>query len=200
MDTTVAANRDRTNNRLLQGLRFLFSLALIGPASVPALAAESSLDASPIIAIGVLGHDQGPASDHNEHGIDLNVEAQFAPLDFFGSPRPRLGATLNFIGDTSVAYAGLTFPLYTHSRWFLDGSINAAVHNGPLHKDPVSCQLYSDCGFGSRVLPLFGVDVGYRLNDRSAVSLYYDHMSHKWVLSGENEGIDHIGLRYLWAF
>jgi len=158
------------------------------------------MPASTVLAIGVLAHDQGPASDHNEHGIDLNVEAQFAPIRVLGSARPIVGGTFNFAGDTNSLYVGLDFPLYTSSRWFLDGSISAAVHDGPLHKDPAGCRENSDCGFGVRVLPRFGLDTGYLLDKGSAVSLFYAHMSHKWVVQGENEGVDFTGLRYLWTF
>lgn len=181
-------------------VRLLSCLALAGLLSGPLEAAEPAMSSWPVLSVGVFAHDQGPASDHNEHGVDLNLEAQFAPLDFFGSPRPHLGATLNLTGDTSAAYAGFDFTLYRISNWFLDASISAAVHNGPLHKDPVRCQQYSDCGFGSRVLPLFGAEIGYRLDNKSAISLYYDHMSHKWIIPGENEGIDHTGLRYMRSF
>lgn len=174
------------------------ALTLFGNTSLQA--AGPALPSRPELAIGLFAHDQGPASDHHEHGVDLNLEVQFAPLDFFASPRPHLGATLNLAGDTSIAYAGLTLPLYELSGWFLDAAISAAVHNGPLHKDPVSCQQYSDCGFGSRVLPLFAAEIGYRLDRKSAVALYYGHMSHKWIIPGENEGIDYTGLRYLLGF
>jgi lipid A 3-O-deacylase len=166
----------------------------------PAQAAEPAMSSWPVVAVGVFAHDQGPASDHHEHGVDLNLEVQFAPLDWWGSPRPQLGATLNFAGYTSAAYAGFDISLYRISNWFLDASISAAIHNGPLHKDPVGCQLESDCGYGSRVLPHFGGEFGYRLDKQSAVSLYYDHMSHKWIISGENEGLDHTGLRYMRSF
>jgi lipid A 3-O-deacylase len=176
----------------------LSGLALAALAGNPAQAGFA--DDSTLIAIGVFGHDQGPASDHNEHGIDLNLEVRFAPLDFFGSPRPHLGATLNFVGDTSIAYAGLTLPVYAYSNWFVNGSVSAAVHNGPMHKDPDGCVRHSDCGFGVRVLPLFSADIGYRLDDKSAISLFYGHMSHKWIISGENEGLDYTGLRYLRSF
>lgn len=178
----------------------IYLAASLAMAWLPVQAAEPAASSRPVVAVGVLAHDQGPASDHHEHGVDLNLEVQFAPLEFFASPRPHLGATLNFLGDTSLAYAGLDFTVYRIARWYLDGSVSAAVHNGPLHKDPVGCQLDSDCGFGTRVLPLFSAELGYRIDDRSAVSLYYDHMSHKWLISGENEGIDHTGLRYLLAF
>lgn len=186
--------------RMLRALCRMGCLALAGLANVPLQAAEPAMTSWPVAVVGVLAHDQGPASDHHEHGIDLNLEVQFAPLDFFGSPRLQLGATLNFTGETSAAYAGFDFALYRIAHWFLDASISAAIHNGPLHKDPVGCERDSDCGFGSRLLPLLGAEIGYRLDRKTAISLYYDHMSHKAVISGENEGIDHTGLRYMRAF
>lgn len=181
---------------LCRGLIGLALIALVAGQSAQA----ASPDDSPIIAIGVLGHDQGPASDHNEHGIDLNLEVQFAPLDFWRTPRPHLGATINFIGDTSVAYAGLTFPIYRYRNWLLDGAISAVAHDGPLHKDREGCRRDSDCGYGVRVMPRLGLELGYRLNEKSAVSLFYDHMSHYWIIDDENEGLEHAGLRYLFSF
>lgn len=179
--------------------RFLTSLLLAAAASTPLSVIAAQADAH-VVAIGVLGHDQGPASDHNEHGIDLNLEVQLSPLDFWGSPRPHLGATLNFVGDTSVAYAGLTLPIYRRSGWLLDGFISAVAHDGPLHKDKLDCRQDSDCGYGVRVMPRFGLELGYRLNDKSSVTLYYDHMSHYWIIDAENEGLEHAGLRYLFSF
>ena len=174
-----------------------WGLALTIGLNASVQAKEPGGHAERTLAIGVLAHDYGPASDHNENGMDLNLEAQFAPLDFFGSPRPHLGITANFNGDTSAVYAGLGFRFRETSQWFVDGLLGAAVHNGPLHKDPVRCTLYSDCGFGVRVLPRFGLEAGYRISPVASVSLFYDHMSHKWIVEGENEGLDHIGLRYL---
>lgn len=161
-----------------------------------AQAAGPTEDGGRVLAIGVFAHDRGFASDHHEDGVDLNVEALFAPLDFPGSPRAHVGATLNFVGDTSIAYAGLSFQFIERASWFVDLMAGAAVHDGPLHKDPAGCDLDSDCGYGIRVMPRVGVETGYRVSPDATVSLYYDHMSHKWVIGGENEGLEHIGLRY----
>lgn len=178
------------------GLGLFIALGSLAPAQ----ATEQAVNSTRILAIGVLAHDRGFASDHHEDGVDLNLELQFAPLDVFGSPRPHLGTTLNFQGDTSVAYAGLGFRLRETKQWFADLHLSAALHDGPLHKDPVRCQLYSDCGYGIRVMPRLGLEIGYRLSPAASVSLLYSHMSHKWIIGGENEGLDHIGVRYLRSY
>ena len=153
-------------------------------------------NADRLLAVGVLAHDRGFAADHHEDGVDLNLERLFTPLNLRGSPRPHIGVTLNFVGDTSMAYAGLSFRYRETTNWFVDLLLSVAVHDGPLHKDPEGCQRYSDCGFGIRVMPRVGLEVGYRVSPDAFITLLYDHMSHKGIIGGENEGIDHIGLRY----
>ena len=164
--------------------------------STPALATEPAGAGERMLAIGVFAHDRGFASDDHENGVDLNLEVLFAPLDLLGSPRPHLGTTLNFVGDTSTVYAGLGFQFIEHAPWFVDLLLGVAAHNGPLHKDPLECDLYSDCGYGIRLVPRFGLEAGYRVSPDASVSLYYSHMSHKWIIGGENEGLEHVGLRY----
>lgn len=168
--------------------------------ALPHPAHAAAREASPLVIAGIIAHDQGPASDHHEHGIDLNLEVQFRPLNIPGSPRPGVGTTLNFSGDTSIAYAGLNYPLYETRRWFGSGFIGAALHNGPLHKEPVRCKEKSDCGFGVRVLPRLSVEWGYYVSTTRAISLYWAHFSHRRLLASENEGVDHLGLRYRQPF
>ncbi len=188
-------------NRLgTPGTSGLYGLALAIGLHMPVHAAEPAKQPERIVAAGILLHDSGPFSDHHENGVDLSLELQFAPLSIWGAPRPHLGISPNFQGETSVAYAGLGFRLRETSRWFVDGILGVAVHNGPLHKDPVNCQLYSDCGYGTRFLPRLGLEVGYRINPAASVSVLFDHMSHKWIVAGENEGLDHVGVRYLRAY
>lgn len=170
-------------------------LAAALAATLAAFAGLGAQAGSRVWAVGVMAHDRGFASDDHEDGVDLNVEVQFAPLGFPGSPRPHLGATLNFGGDTSVAYAGLGFRVWEAPRWFADANIGAVVHDGPLRKDPVRCEQFSDCGFGTRFLPRLGAEIGYRLSPWASIGLFYDHMSHKRVVEGGNEGLDPIGVR-----
>ncbi len=162
---------------------------------------------------GVVLHDRGPLSDAHEHGVDVNAEVQFKSPDWrmwrmIGSPYPTVGITPNFNGETSAAYAGLTYEIdlgnETVARYldgfnqnmFLSLGIGAAAHNGPLHKDPVGCRDDSDCGFGHRVIAHLSMELGYKLTAQDGIGIFIDHMSHRYVLPGENEGVDHIGIRY----
>jgi hypothetical protein len=169
------------------------------------------------IVFGIVLHDRGPTSDRHESGVDPNLEIQFKPpawryWRWIGAPAPMVGMTPNFNGDTSVWYGGLTYEFSLSNKLtddltggltrnlFLSGGISAAIHNGPLHKDKQGCNAKSDCGFGYRVLPRLNIELGTYSSGKHGLSLFYDHMSHKHVLPGENEGIDHIGIRYHFRF
>lgn len=162
---------------------------------------------------GLFAHDRGPGADRHESGVDPNWELQFNPPEWrawrwIGSPYTMVGLTPNFNGDTSAFYAGLNYEFDLSNRLtdaltfnltknlFVGGSLSLALHNGPLHKDKAGCEQKSDCGFGYRALPRLAVELGSYLGEKHAVSLFYDHMSHKGFLPGENEGIDHIGVRF----
>ncbi|MGE5217607.1 MAG: acyloxyacyl hydrolase [Chloroflexota bacterium] len=165
------------------------------------------------LVFGLFLHDRGPASDRHERGVDPNWEIQLKPPEWkywkwIGSPAPMAGMTPNFNGDTSVFYAGLNYEFSLSNRFtdrltdnltknlFVSGGLSAALHNGPLHKNKIGCEENSDCGFGYRVLPRVNVEFGTYFLGNQGISVFWDHMSHKGILPGENEGIDHIGVRY----
>jgi lipid A 3-O-deacylase len=179
----------------------LAALLLVGAAraETPPLPTGSTLCA------GAALHDRGPLSDRHEHGVDLNLEVEFPPFSAgwwqtIGAPRPHVGTTLNFAGATSVVYTGATYLWGIGERGFVAAALGLALHDGPLHKDDERCDEKSDCGFGIRVLPRIGLEGGVRLGDRWAASLFYDHLSHAGLLASENEGIDHMGLRFRRGF
>jgi hypothetical protein len=195
-------------------LIYIILFASLFPSSREVLAAERE-DARLIYksVFGLFLHDRGPTSDRHESGIDPNWELQFNPPEWrlwrwIGSPLTMIGATPNFKGDTSVFYAGLTYELGLSNKLndertfsltknlFVAGGLSAAIHNGPLHKNKIGCEERSDCGFGYRMLPRLHVELGKKFWGKHGVSLFYDHMSHTGVLPGENEGIDHVGIRY----
>jgi hypothetical protein len=194
---------------------FLFSLNIRPDATVAASDPDHPLLQK--VIFGIFLHDRGPTSDRHESGVDPNLEIQLNPpawkyWRWIGSPAPMAGLTPNFNGDTSVFYAGLNyeFSLSNHltdeltfnltKNLFVAGGLSAALHTGPLHKNDVLCDKKSDCGFGYRVLPRLNVELGTRLWGNHGLALFYDHMSHKGVLPGENEGLDHVGIRFHYRF
>jgi lipid A 3-O-deacylase len=157
-------------------------------------------------SLGVLAHDEGPTSDHHETGLDINGELQFRPpswrvWQWIASPRPHIGATVNTAGDTSIAYAGVTYEGEVWRRVFVGLGLGLAIHDGPLHNpDDERCGRFSDCGFGSRVLFRGALEAGWRFQGGTSVSLFYEHFSHYGFLAEENEGVDSLGLRLGWTY
>lgn len=149
---------------------------------------------------GILAHDRGPAADRHEDGVDINLEYQFAPpawASWIGSPRPHVGASISLNNETSVVYSGLSYEADLVDRFFAAVHAGLAVHDGMMHQpDEDRCSRESDCGFGSRVLFRGGLEVGVRISDNTSLSVLWDHVSHGKLLASENEGIDHVGLRY----
>jgi hypothetical protein len=192
-------------------------LAVFLPARFAGAAGEANQPWLRKAVFGLFVHDRGPTSDQHESGVDPNWELQWNPpqwraWNWIGSPIPTAGVTPNFNGHTSVFYGGLTYELNLSNRFtddltynltrslFVAGSVSAALHDGPLHKNPAGCKERSDCGFGYRVLPRLAIELGTNFSERHGVSFFYDHMSHKHILPGENEGVDHIGIRYHFNF
>ena len=61
----------------------------------------------------------------------------FTASDLFTSyfiPRPHVGGSLNFDGQTSFAYAGLSWTIDVTPDVFVEGSLGGAVHNGKDHR------------------------------------------------------------------
>lgn len=200
-------------------LTFLFSGAAYG--AEKATDAPDKSEPKPWVrkvAFGLLAHDIGPISDNKEKGLDPNWEIQFNPPEWrwwrwVGSPSFMAGATPNFNGDTSEYYAGFAWQVSLSSnfldnltndfskRLWVSGGLSAAVHTGPLKKDVTGCRLDNDCGFGTRVLPRLQLEIGATFWKNHGLSFFGDHMSGGRAFGGsQNEGIDHIGLRYHFFF
>lgn len=212
------------NSRIVLALFFFISL-LSGTVSA-AEGTPSNTDNSEEkpwvrrVSFGVVLHDIGFISDKREKGVDPNWEVQFNRPEWgwwrwLGSPYPIVGATPNFVGDTSAFYFGIFNYEFSLSNKFLDGLTNdftknlwisgglsTAIHNGPLRKNDKICREDSDCGFGSRVLPRISLELGYTFWKNHGISLFFDHMSHGSVGCPciQNEGIDHTGIRYHFTF
>ena len=98
------------------------------------------------VKAGLLGHDVGFLGDNIEHGPDVNLEMLFTSPDLLaviGSPRPHIGADINTAGETSDAYAGLTWGISVIQNLFraddyvfANGSLGAAYQDGFIDSGP----------------------------------------------------------------
>lgn len=149
------------------------------------------------LRLGLLAHDVGVFGGEHESGHDVMVEYLFdspAILAPIWAPRPHVGVAVNGAGDTSQAYAGLTWTWDATERLFLDFSLGGSIHNGELVTDR-----QDKVNLGARVLFRESIGVGVRLNEAHSLSLVLAHISNA-NLADHNEGLDTFGLRWGWRF
>ena len=171
--------------------------ALLVACPLPAMADPPQ---TPVLGIselkfGALDHDtpglwSGFAAERQ--AVDANLEVLFLPWahTFGGYLRPAIGATINFNGDTSKAYADLRWETETASGLFFALGMGAAVHNGEINlTDP------SRKALGSPVLFHPSAELGYRWDGINSLSIFADHMSNGFT-QRYNEGMDTVGIRY----
>jgi hypothetical protein len=135
---------------------------------------------------------------HKEpYSVDLNLEVQLNPhiMVWHGAIRPMIGATINFDGYTSKAYAGARWQWEQPScNTFFALGLAIAAHNGETFtSDPEYKQL------GRRVLFHDSIEIGYRFDPHQSVSLYFEHISNAST-AAKNQGLDTLGLRYGYRF
>ena len=132
----------------------------------------------------------------DKNDVDLNLEILLQPLrhreghkvlEFFLSPRPHLGTTINFAGDTSEAYLGLTWDIPLGETLFMELSFGGAVHDGKL-KD-----------YGCRASFRESASLGINLSENWRLVGTIDHMSNASLCS-ENGGLTNAGLRLGYRF
>jgi lipid A 3-O-deacylase len=149
------------------------------------------------IRAGLLAHDVPVWSlSRQEGGVDFNAELIFgfpnSPL-FSGVVRTNLGFSLNNQGDTSKVYTGLLWEYMWDSGLFLNLGLGLAVHDGEL--DPSDDKK----ALGSRILFRIPIEFGLLFTRHQGVSIMFDHVSNAY-LADPNEGLDTIGLRYIYRF
>lgn len=150
------------------------------------------------IKLGALAHDVPVLASRDERGVDFNVEALFASpaaLSALGAPRPHVGASINGSGDTSQAYAGLTWEWQPFEAPLWGAfSLGGAVHDGERENVREDRK-----ALGSRVLFRLGAEVGYDVSESVRVSVLWDHISNAG-LAEENEGLNNVGVRLGYRF
>ena len=158
---------------------------------------------------GVLNHDvifpnrgslrmPNPFRQRAEGGVNLNGELIFvAPgfLRYLGSPRPRLGGSINARDYTDNAYFDLDWDHQFTAGPFVEGYLGLAWHDGKLRSgNPERLQL------GLRVLFHLGLEAGWRFYRHHGLSLMWEHMSNGTLARRNNQGVDSIGVRYSYRF
>jgi lipid A 3-O-deacylase len=161
------------------------------PAAVP-LVADPFLDE---IRLGAFAHD--PWSPESG-SADLNVELLFAKPWGTGAdwwlPRPHVGATINFEGRTSTAYAGATWQ-YNVTDWaFLEATFGGSVNNGNTDaSDPDMNAL------GCALLFRESASIGFDVTENWRIMATVEHNSNAG-LCDFNRGLTNAGVRLGYKF
>ncbi len=149
------------------------------------------------IRMGILAHDVTLWSrTREEGGVDFNAEFIFGFPGFdllTGVVYSNLGLSLNSEGDTSKAYAGLLWEYMWESDIFFNLGLGLAVHDGQLDSSDDKKAL------GSRILFRIPIEFGLLFTEHQGVSVMFDHVSNGY-LADPNEGLDTIGVRYIYRF
>lgn len=155
------------------------------------------------LRLSLSAHDLDSGGQRREDGADIGGEVLFTQftvdvdnsvLRILLTPRPHLGAVVNTHGDTSAAYAGLTWHVPLAGPLFVEGALGGAVHNGKRGnvnpgREPLGCRaLFREAGA-----------IGIDLNDRLRVMATISHMSNAG-LCDENSGITDAGLALGYRF
>jgi hypothetical protein len=162
------------------------------------------------IRAGVLAHDLPILGPQREHGADVNTEVLFvSPVSenavsgiapaarWLLRPRPQIGITRNFSGYTSQVYLGFDLTavpahdlLRSQDRLLVDLGFGGAINNGRTLASATK-----RLRLGSNVLFHPNVQIGYGIDSRYSVALFYEHSSNAH-LAKVNEGLNNIGIRF----
>lgn len=181
--------------------------ALVAAAVVAVAAAASAVEVSEV-RVGVVSNDMAftgkggpslpdPFRHRHEGGANLSVELVFRSpplLALLGSPRPRVGASVNTSGYTDDAYADLGWRHDFRFGSFAEAFFGGAIHDGKLsHANPDRSEL------GSRLLFHLGLETGWRVRAQNDVSILWEHLSNG-AFAKPNQGLDRFGVRWGWRF
>jgi lipid A 3-O-deacylase len=132
---------------------------------------------------------------------DANVELLFTPPDsemwrFLGSPRPHVGATVNFGGLESMAYAGLTWTWHVfETPLFVEGTFGAAITNAAT-----SGAVFPARNLGCPIQFRESASLGYQVTPQASVMLTLEHASHAYLCGEDNRGLTNLGVRFGYKF
>lgn len=165
-------------------------LALVSLA--PALALAAPANAGEVFG-GLYAHAvKTPLSlDANrESGVDVQLGYRAGRLIPGTGLQPYVFGAINSKGETSYAAAGLSWKF--GDNFFFRPGLGLAIHTGSAQKFDRPDRL----ALGSRILFEPELGIGLRLTPRATLEASWVHLSHATLLSGQNPGIDNIGMRF----
>ena len=145
--------------------------------------------------LGVLAHDvKTPFTLGGfEDGADVQIGwrgERIRALSAIGSPSPYIFGSLSTAGGTDFAAAGLSWRI--GGTLYVRPGLGIAIH----HRDRL---IVGDDGFrrdlGSRLLFEPEIGVGYQLAEAVSLEATWVHISQAQLFSGQNPGMDSIGVR-----
>jgi lipid A 3-O-deacylase len=173
-------------------------LAAAPAAGALAQGADTSRPAAPhpsVLEMRLAVQVHNPEFTDNDEEGGLNIGAEFLTaspqwLGWIWSPRPTAGFSLNTAGDTSAAYAGVTWDFDITGPLFVTAFFGGVVHDGET--DPGKPDKRA---LGCPLLFRESIGLGWRLPGGDAIELAVDHMSNA-SLCDENDGVENLGLKY----
>ncbi len=162
-------------------------------APIALLAMATPAHADEVFA-GVLAHEVDTPFTLKiaERGTDIQLGwrgDKVEGLKAIGKPAPYVFASVNTAGDTKLVAVGLSWTL--GKKVFLRPGIGLALHDGPIPR-AVGIRRTD---LGSRILFEPEIGLGVRVSKKASLELSWTHISNAQLLSGQNPGIDMIGLR-----
>ena len=141
---------------------------------------------------GLYVHDVKLPTDKSGIEDGMDVQLGYRGGDIGHTPlQPYVFGALNTAGKTSYAAVGLSAK-FGHSIYIRPG-LGLAIHTGSAEK--FQDLTNNEIDFGSRILFEPEIGVGARINDRLSIEASWVHMSHAQLFSGQNPGIDNLGVR-----
>jgi lipid A 3-O-deacylase len=111
-------------------------------------------------------------------------------------PRLHVGGSANLAGDTSFAYAGLTWTFDITPQFFVEGTFGGAIHNGNTDSIVIPP---GEAALGCSPLFRESASLGYRLTPSWSVMATVEHLSNAGICK-QNRGLTNIGLRLGYTF
>ena len=188
----------------------LFGSTLLMAAASLIAPAQAKIDEVRFAYVDNLQDEQGDIVDGKE-GSNAEIEIVSSSPDFLnliGSPRPYAVISGNVTGDgVNFAGVGLLWRWEFADGWAFEPGFGYIVHDGELD-NPFANNTPEAAAFsaehqllGSRDLFRTTLALEREFGPRFAGQIYYEHMSHGQILDeGRNQGLDYVGLRFLYRF